>query len=107
MKRLTARNNLGYAFSPKCLVSCNGVCCICEHGSDVCERLAAYEDTGLEPKDIPTALEMCKIKLGLDNLKEYQNTGLAPDQILQMDKLYRKKCGELAELRKEVYGYTE
>ena len=72
------------------------------------KKLSDYEDykaTGLKPDDIPTALEMCKIKLALDNLKEYQNTGLTPVQIIQIDKLYREKCEELVRM-KEVYGYT-
>lgn len=107
MNRLTARDErTGNAYFPNCFEGCDGVCGKCDHETDFCERLAAYEDTGLDPEDIPTALEMCKIKMALDNLKEYQNTGLTPGQIIQMDKLYREKCEELARL-KEVYGYTE
>lgn len=41
-----------------------------------------------------------------EELDAYKQLGLKPVQIIQMDKLYREKCEELARL-KEVYGYTE
>lgn len=79
MDRLTERDErTGNAYFPNCFEGCDGVCGKCNHETDFCERLAAYEDTGLTPK-----------------------------QIIQMDKLYQEKCEELAELQKEVYGYTE
>ena len=34
------------------------------------------------------------------DLKKYEDTGLTPDQIRQMDILYAEKCREVAELRK-------
>ena len=79
MNRLTARDErTGNAYFPNCFEGCDGVCGECDHDTDFCERLAAYEDTGL-----------------------------TPDQIIQMDKLYQEKCEELAKLQTEVYGYTE
>ena len=54
------------------------VCGECDHDTDFCERLAAYEDTGL-----------------------------TPENIRKMDKLYQEKCEELEKLRKEIFGYTE
>lgn len=33
-------------------------------------------------------------------LAEYEDTGLTPAQIYEMDKLYQEKCREVAELRK-------
>ena len=78
MNRLTARDErTGDAYFPNCFKGCDGVCGKCDHETDFCERLAAYEDTGL-----------------------------TPGQIIQIDKLYREKCEELARM-KEVYGYTE
>ena len=36
-----------------------------------------------------------------EHLKKYEETGLAPDQIREIDKLYAEKCRELAEERKK------
>lgn len=36
----------------------------------------------------------------VDRLSEYEDTGLTPDQIRQIDILYVEKCREVAELRK-------
>lgn len=79
MNRLTERDErTGNAYFPNCFEGCDGVCGKCDHETDFCERLADYEDTGLTPK-----------------------------QIIQMDELYRENCEELAELQKEIFGYTE
>ena len=81
MKRLTARDKEEFAYYPKCFEEpCCGCGCRkdrCEFSERACETLAAYEDTGL-----------------------------TPEQIILMDKLYQQKCEELAKL-KEAYGYTE
>ena len=79
MSRLTVRDKkTRNAYFPKCFEGCDGVCGKCDHETDFCERLAAYEDTGYEP-----------------------------EQISQFSEWYRQKCEELAKLQKEVYGYTE
>ena len=83
MDRLTARDNFGNAYYPFCVDgNCtNRKCCgiNCELiDTDVCEALADYEETGL-----------------------------TPENIRQMDKLYLQKCEELAKLNKEIFGYTE
>ena len=75
MGRLTARNEQGYAYFPQCFKEpCNGFGCKneqCEYLNAVCEKLAGYEETGL-----------------------------TPEQIREIDKLYSEKCLELAEERK-------
>lgn len=75
MSRLTARNEQGYAYFPKCFEDpCNGFGCQkeqCEYLNGAREKLAGYEDTGL-----------------------------TPDQIREIDKLYSEKCRELEEERK-------
>lgn len=38
-------------------------------------RLAAYEDTGLEPEEIITGKELAEIACGLELLKKYQKLG--------------------------------
>ena len=75
MERLTKREILGNAYFPKCFEDpCNGCGCQdddCDMG-EVCEKLASYEDTGL-----------------------------TPEQIREIDRLYSEKCMELAEERKK------
>ena len=55
MERLTKREN-GHAHYPKCFEEpCGGMGCRtedCEFKVEICERLAAYEDTGLTPEEI-------------------------------------------------------
>ena len=42
---------------------------------DVVDRLAAYEDTGLEPKDIISVTNMGKIACALHELNAYKDLG--------------------------------
>lgn len=37
-----------------------------------------------------------------ERLKAYEDTGLTPDQIIEMDKLYAEKCREVADLERKV-----
>jgi hypothetical protein len=56
MNRLTARSKNGEAYYPVCIEACDGEpqdCGNCDIDKDICDRLAAYEDTGLEPGEIP------------------------------------------------------
>lgn len=75
MRRLTARDKHGHAYFPQCFEEpCSGSGCqkdMCDHLNAACEKLAAYEETGL-----------------------------TPEQIREIDKLYSEKCRELAEERK-------
>ena len=58
MERLTKREN-GHAHYPRCFEEpCGGMGCRtedCEFKGEICERLAAYEDTGLEPEEVERA----------------------------------------------------
>lgn len=60
MNRLTRRNEAGIAYYPHCFEwPCGGSKCTpinCDFDDKVCERLAAYEDTWMEPEEI-TALK--------------------------------------------------
>lgn len=49
-----------------------------------------------------TASEMAKddVRNALQKLAEYEDLGLTPEQIKQIDALYREKCEELAEYKK-------
>ena len=54
MERLTRRSDTGHAYYPRCFEEpCNGNGCKfkdCPFDETICERLAAYEDTGLTPE---------------------------------------------------------
>lgn len=55
MERLTSRNR-GNAYYPKCIKEpCKGNGCHineCNFDYEICERLAAYEDTGCTPEEV-------------------------------------------------------
>lgn len=42
-----------------------------------------------------------------ERLKEYEDIGLLPEQIREVDKLYAEKCKELAELQKKMNATEE
>ena len=75
MKRLTARDERGNAYYLKCFDEpCNSGGCtknMCDFAVEVCDKLAAYEDTGLDP-----------------------------EQLSVIDEEYSKMAKELSELRK-------
>lgn len=54
----------------------------------------------MDIKDVPRELygAVCK-------LKDYEETGLMPEQIVEMDELYLKKCQEVAKLQKKLEAY--
>lgn len=57
MERLTKRDDTGHAYYPRCFEeACNRRCEDCLFDETICERLAAYEDTWLEPEEV-TALQ--------------------------------------------------
>lgn len=79
MERLTAREK-GIAYYPHCFRedTCGGMgpditCEGCEFSISVCERLASYEDIGL-----------------------------TPEQLQEIDNLYREKCEEVAKLKEQL-----
>lgn len=75
MSRLTAGDEHGNAYYPECFKEpCNGGGCtkdMCDFAVEVCDKLAAYEDTGLDP-----------------------------EQLSVIDEEYTKMAKELAEFRK-------
>lgn len=50
-------------------------CYYCGHGRKVFKRLAAYEDTGLEPEEIISGKELCETACATILLKQYQELG--------------------------------
>ena len=76
MERLTKRLEDGQAIFHEC----HGTCGTCDGANCYCigpmvDRLAAYEDTGLEPQDIISAVDMYKIACALHELNAYKNLG--------------------------------
>lgn len=51
----------------------------------------------IDIKEVPKELygAICK-------LKDYEETGLMPEQIVEMDELYAEKCKEVARMKKEL-----
>lgn len=56
MERLTGRSDTGHAYYPRCFEEpCGGDGCKikdCLFDITICERLAKYEDTGMEPEEV-------------------------------------------------------
>lgn len=50
---------------------------------------------------------ICSLNIAqcLNRLRQYEDTGLTPDQICEIDKLYTEKCREVAELQKAAEQY--
>ena len=78
MERLTRRGRTGYAYYPHCFEEpCNRRCEDCLFDETICERLAVYEDTGLEPEEVSALVkdwnDLCTIIGecgGVDRLRE-------------------------------------
>lgn len=68
MERLTINNN-----------GCNE---IIECGNELCEDICRINGD----------CKACPIKIAIDRLAAYEDTGLTPDQIQEIDKLYKEKC---------------
>lgn len=56
-------------------------------------KLKDYEDTGLSPD------EVLRMK---EKLEEYEDAGLVPEKIRDMDKLYLEKCKEVNTLKAQL-----
>ena len=76
MERLTKREN-GHAHYPRCFEEpCGGMgCCTedCEFKDEICERLAAYEDTELTPKEVLPKDKADEIALKLMRLSDLES----------------------------------
>ncbi len=76
MERLTKREN-GHAHYPRCFEEpCGGMGCRiedCEFKVEICERLAAYEDTKLEPEEVLPKNKADEIALKLMRLADLES----------------------------------
>ena len=80
MNRLTARDEYGNAYYPKCFDEpCNGGGCtkdMCDFATEVCEKLAAYEDTVLDPEQLSVIdEEYSKMAKELAEIRKYKCLG--------------------------------
>lgn len=119
MERLTEWNGSSYkhAYYPRCFKEpCYGSGCKikdCPFEIAVCERLAAYEDTGIEPESVE-ALKLSMMGKAISEITEFD--GLPIDRLRELaeadkdgrvvvlpckvgDKLYRVFAGEIFEHR--------
>lgn len=76
MERLTKRLEDGQAVFHEC----HGTCGTCDGANCYCigpmvDRLAAYEDTGLEPEDVISVVDMAKIACAMHELNAYKDLG--------------------------------
>lgn len=79
MDRLTARNENGEVYFPHCFKD------------DTCGGTATTEDC-----------INCKFYLKINNtLAEYEDTGLTPEDIKEIDRAYSEQAKELSEVKKE------
>ena len=76
MERMTKREN-GHVYYPRCFEEpCGGMGCLtedCGFKVEICERLAAYEDTGLEPDEVLPKDEADEIALKLMCLADLES----------------------------------
>lgn len=79
MERLTKWKN-GHAYYPRCFENpCYGGGCVtrdCLFETEICERLAAYEDTGMTPQSVE-ALKLSAMGKALAEIKEFDGVPLA------------------------------
>lgn len=73
MERLTRRSDTGHAYYPRCFEEpCGGDGCKikdCLLDDIICDRLAAYEDTGLEPAEVLSMHgEWCAMMTALNSI---------------------------------------
>lgn len=91
MNRLTARDEHGNAYYLKCFDEpCNvGGCTknMCDFAVEVCDKLAAYEDTGLDPEQLSVIdEEYSKIAKELAELRKYKCLGTLEEVREAMEK---------------------
>lgn len=74
MERLTRRSDTGHAYYPRCFEEpCNRRCEDCLFDVTICKRLAAYEDTGLEPEEVLPKDKADEIALKLMRLADLES----------------------------------
>lgn len=109
MNRLTARDEHGNAYYPECFKEpCNGGGCtkdMCDFEVEVCNKLAAYEDTGLDPEQLSAIdEEYSKMAKELAELRKYKCLG-ALEEI--RESVEKQKAKNPKNVGIEGYRYTD
>lgn len=86
----------------------------CKYENDiVLKAMCTFDrESDTEPDDCMACVEFCEefvgkscslcpVRQAFDRLSSYEDTGLTPEQIKEVDRLYAEKCRELEILRKE------
>ena len=77
MERLTRRSDTGHAYYPRCFEEpCNGNGCKfkdCPFDETICERLAAYEESGCAPEEVLPKDKADEIALKLMRLADLES----------------------------------
>ena len=85
MERLTRRSDTGHAYYPRCFEEpCGGDGCKikdCLLDDIICDRLSAYEDTGLEPESVE-ALKLSMMGKAISEITEFD--GLPIDRLREL-----------------------
>ena len=67
------------------------------------EKIEYYAGFKEQERKLKAVDKACLIAAeGLKKLMEYEETGLTPEQIYEMDRLYTEKCKELEKLKRKV-----
>lgn len=106
MGRLTARDEHGNAYYPKCFDEpCNGGGCtkdMCDFAAEVCNKIAAYEDTGIDPEQLSVIdEEYSKMAKELAELRKYNRLGTL-EEVREAVEKQRAKRPKTKMLREDI-----
>lgn len=88
MKRLTVEYNGFYVPEKLCTIN----------------RSGKVDDVEICPQHCKSEADclVCAVQECFDRLAEYENLGVTPEQLIAIDRLYKEKCREVAELERLV-----
>ena len=109
MNRLTARDEHGNAYYPRCFDEpCNGggyTKDMCDFSAAVCEKLAAYEDTGIDPEQLSVIdEEYSKMAKELAEFRKYKRLGTLEEV---RDAAEKQRAKNPKNVGIEGYRYTD
>lgn len=112
MDRLTTIDGMGNNELRRCF-DCsdpgedNNNCGMCKCFQEMIDRLAAYEDKGMEPSDMLDAVEMAKVACALQKLKSYEDAAERSGWISVKDGQMSGVTGRRRGLPLQAYGDYE
>jgi aspartate/tyrosine/aromatic aminotransferase len=86
MKRLTQKHYGASDYYMACSENCaeDMNCIDCPSFDSLVDRLGAYENTGLTPEEVPTAVEMAQIYSIIEENKRYRALNVTVDRIKEL-----------------------